>query len=188
MRALLDRLVARFTDLEDRLNTLDAAVGDGDHGTTMLTGLRAAAAAEDAPPVAFRNAAGGVAGSLFGSILQALAAATAGEPLAGALSRSAARIERLGNAKPGDKTLLDALHPAIEAAEAAEETGAENRASIAGIAAKAASVGAAATCNMAARRGRARYVEGAGLGHVDPGATSVAEILAVYAAYREEQQ
>lgn len=164
---LMARLVTRFAALEDTLNALDAVAGDGDHGTTMLRGLRAAADAPD-PVVAFRTAAGGASGSLFAQVLAALVAHQGGEPLPAALTRAATRIAAIGQAKPGDRTMLDALLPAA----AAPDTQA---------AAIAAREGAEATRAMPARRGRARHVEGAGLGHVDAGAMSVAEMLAVVA-------
>ncbi len=162
----LSSLVARFTELEPQLNTLDAATGDGDHGATILKGLRAAAAAPDAPGAAFRNAAGGASGTIFSYLIDALAAEP---PLPAALARAATRIAQIGGAKAGDKTMLDALIPA---SLAADEAGA----------ARAARTGAEETRAMAARRGRARYVEGAGVGHLDPGAVSVAEILDLFAA------
>jgi dihydroxyacetone kinase-like protein len=161
---LIARLAARFAALEDELNALDAAAGDGDHGTTMLRGLRAAEAADD-PVAAFRSAAGGASGSLFAQLLAALIAHQAGEALPDALTRAAARIGAIGQAKPGDRTMLDALLPALQAADPVA----------------AARAGAAATRAMPARRGRARHVEGAGLGHMDAGARSVVEMLAVLA-------
>ena len=164
---LISRLVARFTELEDDLNALDAVAGDGDHGSTMLRGLRAAEGAVD-PVAAFRTATGGASGSLFAQVLGALVAHETGEALPVALSRAATRIGMIGQAKPGDRTMLDALLPAASAADAQE-------------AAVAARAGAEATRTMPARRGRARHVEGAGLGHVDAGARSVAEMLAVVA-------
>ena len=164
---LTARLVTRFTALEDELNALDAVAGDGDHGSTMLRGLRAAAAADD-PVTAFRTAAGGASGSLFAQVLAALLAHHDGTPLPDALTRAAARIAAVGQAKPGDRTMLDALIPAALAPDAAS-------------AAAAARTGAEGTRTMPARRGRARPVEGAGLGHVDAGARSVAEMLAVLA-------
>ena len=168
MAVLLDRLTGRFAELEDELNALDAAAGDGDHGATILRGLRAAAAADaDADPVAaFRTAAGGASGSLFAQVLSAVLAISSGEGPGPALGAAAKRIGVLGQAKPGDRTMLDALIPASKAPDLAS-------------AATAAADGAAATAGMAAKRGRARYVEGAGAGHVDAGARSVAEILAV---------
>lgn len=168
---LLAALLARFTALEADLNALDAAAGDGDHGSTILRGLRAAAGAAvgaDDPVVAFRTATGGASGSLFAHVLAALIAHQGGEALGPALARAAQRIGAVGQAKPGDRTMLDALIPASRAADAAG-------------AARAAAEGAAATADMTARRGRARHVEGAGMGHVDAGARSVAEMLAVLA-------
>ena len=169
MSALLPALLARFEALEDELNALDAAAGDGDHGTTVLRGLRAAAAEPETAAAAFRAAAGGASGSLWAQVLSVLLAAEAGEPLGPALARAAARIAQVGGAARGDRTMLDALLPA---AEAGDDPAA---------AARAAREGAEATAGMAARRGRARYVEGAGQGHADAGARSVAEALAVLA-------
>lgn len=174
MIAFLDALVDRFERLEPTLNGLDAATGDGDHGATMLKGLRAAAAAPDDPARAFRVAAGGASGSLFGLLVAALAAADR-VPLGPALADAARKIALAGQARPGDKTMLDALIPAAEAASAAPG-------GAAAAAAAAARTGAEATRAMAARRGRAKHVEGAGVGHLDAGAVSVAEMLEAFAA------
>jgi len=169
MSAVLDMAVARFEALEHTLNTLDAATGDGDHGATMLKGLRAAASAtEDAPDKAFRKAAGGASGSLFAQVIAALTKIEQGAPVGAALGHAAERITMLGQAKAGDKTMLDALLPAATCATLAE-------------AATKAATGRDATQAMAAKRGRAKYVEGAGVGHIDAGATSVAELLKIYA-------
>lgn len=174
MKAFLDRLVYRFEVIESELNALDAATGDGDHGTTMLRGLRAAAEAEDGATAAFRKAAGGASGTLFSLFFGGLEKAQdQQQPLGEALAQSADRIAQMGQASPGDKTMLDALIPAAEAARTTPETGTS-------VAAEAAREGAAATRDMHAKRGRARYVEGGGVGHVDAGATSVAEILTQY--------
>jgi len=174
MSALLQALVTRFTGAEDDLNALDAATGDGDHGSTILRGLRAAAAAPDDAVAAFRTATGGASGSLFAQVLGAMIAVQEGAALAEALTRAADRIAQIGQAKPGDKTMLDALIPAAAAAPDGL---------CAAIA--AAEAGAEATRAMAARRGRARYVEGAGVGHIDAGATSVAHCLQVLAEHKE---
>lgn len=164
---LVARLVLRFAELEDELNGLDAVAGDGDHGSTMLRGLRAAAQGPD-PVAAFRTAAGGASGSLFAQVLAALLAHEKGAPLSEALASAATRIGAVGQAKPGDRTMLDALIPASGEATASG-------------AARAAMIGAEATRSMPARRGRAKHVENAGLGHIDAGARSVAEMLAVVA-------
>ena len=171
MRDFLSHAVQRFEVLEPELNALDAATGDGDHGATILKGLRAAAEADDAPEKAFRKAAGGASGSLFAQVIAALKKADSGTPIGAALGEAATRIGTLGEAKLGDKTMLDALIPASEADTPA-------------LAAEAAVSGQRATRDMAAKRGRAKHVEGAGVGHIDAGATSVAELLTLYADWR----
>jgi len=168
MKQFLAKCVTRFEAVEHELNKLDAATGDGDHGATILKGLRAAAAVDDAPQKAFRKAAGGASGSLFAQVIGAFDKIEAGTPIGDALADAADRISQLGQAKAGDKTMLDAL---LEAAQATTPTDAATRAA----------KGRDATREMAAKRGRARYVEGAGVGHVDAGATSVALLLEIYA-------
>ena len=170
MSAVLDALVIRFTAIADDLNALDAVAGDGDHGSTMLRGLKAAATDPDTAAKAFRTATGGASGSLFAQVVAALIAAENGENLSDALTKAAERIGQIGQAQPGDRTMLDALIPAGRAPGTDPEA-----------AAMAAAAGADATSTMPARKGRAKHVEGAGLGHVDAGARSVAEILAVFA-------
>ncbi len=169
----MSAMVSRFAEVEDELNALDAATGDGDHGSTILRGLRAAALNAEDPVRSFRSAAGGASGSLFAQVIAAMLAAEAGANLAGALSAAAQKVGQIGQAKPGDKTMLDALIPASVAALGNTDP--------VGKAVMAASEGLKATRAMAARRGRARYVEGAGLGHLDAGARSVVECLTVLA-------
>jgi dihydroxyacetone kinase-like protein len=170
--ALYQALLARFESLEGPLNKLDAATGDGDHGSTMLKGFKAATDNADDPAKAFRRAAGGASGSLFSVLVNALDQTVKGQSsLADALQSAADRIHLLGQGMPGDKTMLDALLPACEAKSMAD-------------AATAARAGAEATRAMSARRGRAKHVEGKGVGHVDAGAHSVAEILAVFATWQ----
>ena len=177
--AFFSALAERFRELEQPLNALDAATGDGDHGAAMRRGLEAAATADaGAAAKAFRGAAGGASGTLFGALVGGLEAALAGEKdLPSALAHAAGQIAKLGMAKRGDKTMLDALIPAAEAA------GAVPNGDAAQAAAEAARRGAEATTGMAARRGRARYVENGGIGHGDAGARSVAEILSEYAKF-----
>ena len=172
MKTFLTLCVDRFEALEESLNALDAATGDGDHGATMLKGLRAAAATDDAPEIAFRMAAGGASGSLFAEVIGALRKASEGLPIGEALAGAATRITMLGQAKAGDKTMLDALIPASK--EITPK-----------LAAEAAARGAEATRDLAARKGRAKHVEGAGIGHIDAGATSVAELLKLFADRRD---
>ncbi|MEP5731073.1 MAG: DAK2 domain-containing protein [Sulfitobacter sp.] len=172
MKDFLALCVIRFSELEQELNALDAATGDGDHGATIMKGLRAAAQADAKPDKAFRKAAGGASGSLFALVIAALAKAQSEQPLGKALEEAITRIAMLGQAQAGDKTMLDALIPAAKTASPRA-------------AADAAEQGRLATKDMAAKRGRARFVEGAGVGHIDAGATSVAVLLDVYATWRD---
>ncbi|MSU91221.1 DAK2 domain-containing protein [Rhodobacteraceae bacterium 2CG4] len=167
--ALRDRIAAEAA----RLNALDAALGDGDHGATMLRGLTRAAAAEDgARAKAFMRASGGASGTLFGLVLHEIEQhLDGGADLGAGLARAEARIRDLGQVRPGDKSMIDALAPAVAALR-----GGDLPAAVA-----AAEAGRDATVALRARRGRAQYVEGAGAGHVDPGAVSVAMMLAVLA-------
>ena len=170
---LLNALVSRFETLETELNTLDAATGDGDHGTTMLKGLQAVANDTGNPAKAFRRAAGGASGSIFSVVVGALDQCEKGQiKLSDALQVAALRITALGQAVAGDKTMLDALLPASEANTARH-------------AAMAARAGAHATQSMSAKRGRAKYVEGNGVGHIDAGARSFAEMLDVFADWQD---
>ena len=180
--SLFADLHQHFVGLEAELNRLDAATGDGDHGTTMVKGLAAAAEAEAGTAAkAFRGAAGGASGSLFGVVVGAVDGwVVENGDLGAALDNAATKVTRLGQAVAGDKTMLDALIPAGAAAGGGD--GAARRA------ANAAAAGAEATVGMRAKRGRARYVEDGGVGHGDAGARSVAEMLGVLAAYVEARQ
>jgi len=165
-------LLTHFEALEQELNQLDAATGDGDHGTTLVKGLRAVVADENNQPVkAFRRAAGGASGSLFAELISAFnRVLNENANLNESLQDAADRISQLGQAVAGDKTMLDALLPAAQADSLSAVV-------------TAAQKGENATTSMIARRGRARYVEGGGAGHKDAGATSVAEMLAVFAQH-----
>lgn len=166
-------LLTRYTHERDALNALDAAIGDGDHGTTMLRGLTKAATADPGKRAkAFMRASGGASGTLFGLILLEIEMhLDTGAPLD--LARASARICDLGDVSPGDKSMIDALHPALAALSDGPQA-----------AARAAAQGRDATKDMAARRGRAQYVENKGQGHLDPGAASVVIILETLAEVR----
>ena len=170
--AFYTALVTHFEALEQDLNKLDAATGDGDHGSTLVKGLRAIVADDrNAPVKVFRRAAGGASGSLFAQLIRAFDQVLhQQQDLSVALQNAADRISQLGQAVAGDKTMLDALLPAAQA---------NNIDAIV----KAAQQGADSTIDMIARRGRARYVENGGVGHKDAGATSVAEMLSVFSQY-----
>lgn len=168
-KAYFDALQSRISREADTLNALDAAIGDGDHGSTMLRGsTRAIAAPHGNRAKAFMRASGGASGTLFGLILLEIEAhLDAGEDLHAGLAKACERICDLGEVGTGDKSMVDALAPAVATLE--------NGGLDAAIA--AAQAGRDKTTDMAARRGRAQYVENGGRGHTDPGATSVVMLL-----------
>ena len=187
---VVDRLVAAFEEAEVRLCGYDGAIGDGDHGTSMLLGFRGAQKSLRGTPAAevgevFRRAGtafledvGGVTGIVFGSFFEAAGQCATGLTGldAGALHRMcaegmAAAMKR-GKAAAGDKSMIDALSPAVEALRGAAEKGETAGAALA-LAAKAATAGMEATIPMEAKVGRARYQSGKGRGHIDAGAASM---------------
>ncbi len=198
----LHKAVDVFQAREQELGRLDAAAGDGDHGATMLRGLRAAdAAVGGADPQsagdllvqageAFADAAGGASGALFGAFFTAAGRklSTGDESAAGvseALRAGLALVVKLGKAVEGDKTLIDALSPFVAAFDAAV-AGGEGAASAWHVALPAAEKGAAATAAMVARRGRAARLGERSRGGVDPGAQSVVYLLSAVDAVLQE--
>ena len=180
----------------DYLTQLDAAIGDGDHGTNMRRGFdavgKALAGQGDATPpgqlliLAGKTlvaTVGGASGPLWGSAFKhaerALHEAEEfdGHALAEGLDAAVDGVVELGAAALGDKTMVDALQPAAVALRDALESG-ESLAQAAQAAADAAQRGAEATVPMQARKGRASYLGERSIGHQDPGATSAAIILA----------
>ena len=126
---------------------------------------------------------GGASGPLWGTALRragrALGDAEWVEPaqLIAALEAAVAGVVELGAAQPGDKTMVDALQPAVDALRAAVESGSPVGAAAAA-AREAAEEGMRATVPMLARKGRASYLGERSIGHQDPGATSAALIMA----------
>jgi dihydroxyacetone kinase-like protein len=185
----------------DYLTQLDAAIGDGDHGTNMTRGFEAVAKAiaaqgSDMPPGRLLVLAGntlvetvgGASGPLWGSLFRAAGGSLGdaegfdSEALAGALDAGLGAVVALGAATAGDKTMVDALDPATTTLRARIADGASVAEAFAA-AAEAAEAGAAATVPMQARKGRASYLGERSIGHQDPGATSAALIVrALHAA------
>ncbi|RLU82285.1 dihydroxyacetone kinase subunit L [Streptomyces griseocarneus] len=175
------------------LTELDAAIGDADHGANLKRGFTSAAdaVAQEAPAtpgalltaagVHLTNTVGGASGPLFGTVLRRMGkifgdeAVVEPETLGKALAAAVASVRRLGDAVPGDKTMVDALQPAADAYAEALATGGVAEALEA--AARAAGAGAEATIPMRARRGRASYLGERSIGHQDPGATSSALLM-----------
>lgn len=180
---------------------LDRAIGDGDHGENMDRGFSAILEKLDAEPpatpgAAFKLAAmtlmskvGGAAGPLYGTAF--LRAGTAvgdateldGSILAEALAAARDGVVARGKAEVGEKTMIDAWTPAVDAAAAAVASGADPMA-VLEAAATAAEAGALSTDPLIAHKGRASYLGERAIGHRDPGAASSALILraAVHAA------
>lgn len=179
---------------KQELNTLDREIGDGDHGENMDRGLHASVAAleklpDDATPnAALRSVAmtlistvGGASGPLYGTaFLKAADPVGDGDideaALVAALAAARDGIVSRGKAEPGDKTMVDAWTPAVDAARAAQESGA-SAADILAAAADAAEKGSDATIPLVARKGRASYLGERSAGHRDPGAQSTALLL-----------
>ncbi|WP_030894040.1 dihydroxyacetone kinase family protein [Streptomyces sp. NRRL F-5053] len=181
---------------EEALGKLDAIAGDGDHGRGMCKGVDAALAAaekahtaESAPAAllgaagdAWAAEAGGTSGALWGAGLRAFGSALpddrAPEPaeLAAGAQAALEAVTGLGGAEPGDKTLVDALHPFVTAF--VRDTGAGGSAAAAfAAAAREARTAAEATAQLRPRLGRARPLAERSVGTPDPGATSLATVL-----------
>jgi len=183
-----------------RLSELDSHGGDGDHGTTMvraMSGLRKTVEETDGGGLekllydvgwAIMGVDGGAAGPLFGALFMGMSDGLPedgilnGLGLVGTFKAGFLNVERQTKAKVGDKTLMDALVPAVDAMEAAACDGA-GLSVIFAAAAEAAKKGAESTANLQARFGRAKNVGEGSLGFEDPGATSVALL---FQGFREE--
>jgi dihydroxyacetone kinase-like protein len=202
LEAWLRLSAERLHEQAPALTALDQAIGDGDHGINMDRGFTAVLAALDgasAPGAADDDVAasaallksvgrtlistvGGASGPLYGTAFLRAASATATADggsagrLVAALEAAVAGIEALGKATTGEKTMLDALAPAIAAGRSALDAGAD-AAGVAAAAADAAEAGALATVPLIATKGRASYLGERSAGHQDPGATSAALLL-----------
>lgn len=176
------------------LIALDREIGDGDHGENMDRGFTAVLAkldgVEPGTPgnvlklvaTTLISTVGGASGPLFGTAyLKAAGAVTGAEELDGAalvalLTAARDGIVLRGKAETGDKTMIDAWSPAVDAAAAAQADGA-SEAAVLEAAAAAAESGAEATEPLVARKGRASYLGERAIGHRDPGAQSSALLL-----------
>lgn len=169
----------------DRLTALDSPIGDADHGSNLRRGFRAVTDALEKEPPGTPGAVliqagrqlvskvGGASGPLYGTLLRRTGkalgdAAEVDETLlAEALRAGVDAVRQLGGAAPGDKTMIDALVPAVDAlgdSFAAARDAAEQ--------------GAVATTPLQAHKGRASYLGERSIGHQDPGATSAALLIA----------
>lgn len=178
----------------DRLTELDSAIGDADHGSNMDRGMRAVVAAldETAPETAgallkkvgmtLVSTVGGASGPLFGTFFLRMgtsfgeAEVVTPKDFAAALHAGLDGVVARGKAEPGDKTMYDALAPAVSALEQALDDSLPLPDALVR-ARDAAVAGRDATIPLQARKGRASYLGERSIGHQDPGATSVALLL-----------
>lgn len=187
-------VAATVAEHKAELTHLDREIGDGDHGENLSRGFTAVltklnAGEPDTPGAVLKLVAttlistvGGAAGPLFGTaFLRASTTVGAAETLdaatvVAALTAARDGVVARGKAESNDKTMVDALTPAVTAAKAAAEAGGGVGAVLAA-AADAADAGAVATIPLQARKGRASYLGERSIGHKDPGAASTAYLL-----------
>ena len=193
-RAWIREAARLVVDNSDHLTHLDAAIGDADHGINLSRGFQAAVTmldnTEASTPAAVLatvgraliSKTGGASGPLYGTGFRQAAKTLGGDTnvspvqLGAALQAALAGIQQLGAATEGDKTMVDALGPAVSAYQAVIVTGGD-LAEATRAAADAAARGLQETVGMPARKGRASYLGPRTIGHEDPGAASTVLIM-----------
>ena len=179
------RFAGEMEEHRGELVRLDTAIGDGDHGTNMDRGMRKAlerldSADQEDPGAVLKTVAmalvssvGGAAGPLYGTLFLQMGGAFAGQEevdlagYVGAWRKGLEGVQTRGKADPGDKTMVDALVPAVEAMERASDLDSALHDAV-----EAAERGVRDTIPMVARKGRASYLGERSKDHQDPGATS----------------
>jgi dihydroxyacetone kinase-like protein len=193
-RAWVAEIAAVVEAQRDHLTQLDAAIGDADHGINLSRGFGAvgAALARASTPTpgsvllltgsTLISKVGGASGPLYGTAFRQAGKALGAGPevdlraLAAALEAALTAVQKLGAAREGEKTMVDALAPATAAFTKALAEGA-SRADAFSALVEAAEAGAQATIPMQALKGRASYLGPRSVGHEDPGAVSTALIM-----------
>lgn len=188
LEAWLRRAAELLVEHAEELTELDAAIGDADHGANMSRGIRAVVLALDAggldtPSALLKktgmtlvSSVGGASGPLYGTLFLRMAS-SAGDAtelgttaLGDALAAGVQGVADRGKATTGEKTMLDAWTPALEAYRAAGD----DLAAAVDAGAAAAAQGREDTAPMTATKGRASYLGERSVGHIDPGAASTA--------------
>jgi phosphoenolpyruvate---glycerone phosphotransferase subunit DhaL len=199
VRTWLEYAATSMRENRDYLTQLDAAIGDADHGTNMDRGFTAVhdklAASDGATPPGrllttagstLVSTVGGASGPLWGTALRRAGRALgdaddfSADDLAAALQAALDAVVELGAAHEGEKTMVDALAPAVRALRARLDDGDSVDAAL-GAARAAGDEGMRATVPLQASKGRASYLGERSIGHQDPGATSTALIVAALA-------
>jgi dihydroxyacetone kinase-like protein len=199
------RYAAAIAEQKVYLSELDAAVGDGDHGINMDRGMtevlaklgaladRDIGAILNAVGMTLLSKVGGAAGPLYGTLFMRFSKETAGKlelsgaEFARALDAGLVGIQQRGSARRGEKTMVDALAPAVESLQLALAGGASLPLALQDAAASA-GAGAEETTAMQATKGRASYLGARSVGHKDPGATSAQLLIEAAAAAVQDLQ
>jgi len=189
--AWLSRFRELVTEQQSYLTELDSAIGDADHGANMVRGMNAVVEKVGAAPATAADellksvgmtlvtSVGGAAGPLYGTLFLRMGVSAGpvteldGAAFGAALRAGLDGVVARGKAEAGDKTMFDAINPALDAWDAAVAGGADIAAA-ASAALEAADNGRDATEPLVARKGRASYLGERSAGHIDPGATSSA--------------
>jgi phosphoenolpyruvate---glycerone phosphotransferase subunit DhaL len=189
LRVWLGALAQVYSENRQRLTELDSAIGDADHGINMdrgFTAVKAELSSHPAPDIrtllqsvatVLIRTVGGAAGPLYGTFFLRAAAACAGKTdldpasVVALFQAGVEGVRQRGKAVPGDKTMVDALQPALDAMQKA--LGQDNGlAAVLDAGVAAAEQGMLSTIPMQARKGRASYLGPRSVGHQDPGSTS----------------
>jgi dihydroxyacetone kinase-like protein len=201
---IVERIYRTIEDHKDQLSKLDTEIGDGDHGFSIANGFRhfheklgeygqldIGQFLKKGGFELIKNV-GGAAGAVFGTFFTGQASFYEknlnGKPnldlqdLTHMFSEALDQIKKRGNAKPGDKTMVDALQPAVESLVESASSG-ESLADAFNHAAEKAAAGAESTRDMVATRGRAKNLGQRSIGYMDPGAKSISLIIKSMADY-----
>lgn len=188
-RDIIKNIYAKISEKKMFLSELDSVIGDGDHGVSLAKGLKKAVEkVEDKDPKNIREllvtagnaitiTIGGVTGPVFGMFFSEMGKAIAEEKLKididdikAMFENSLEKVQKIGGASPGDKTMVDALSPAVKTLAAYE--GKDIKQALL-LMAESAKKGAESTKEMIAKKGRARYSGDRSLGFEDAGANSI---------------
>ncbi|MFC1737114.1 dihydroxyacetone kinase subunit DhaL [Candidatus Hydrogenedentota bacterium] len=202
-KIIVSDICEMIEEKKDHLSKLDAACGDGDHGVSMARGFRAVSEKLDRYEASDIGALlkmvgmtlvsviGGATGPLFGTIFMRAGIASAGmtetssSHIAEMFSAALEGIQERGKAQVGDKTMVDALSPAVDSVHTSAAEGRDVVETL-DLAVKAARAGADATADMLARQGKGRYLGERALGCQDAGANSIYHILeSMYGSVKE---
>ena len=198
-KTILGNISAAVASEKEHLTQLDSHIGDGDHGFGMANGLRigfekvrqtsGGSIEENLKTIGFSliKEVGGASGTIFGSLFLGMAKAAKGREeitladFCAMLSEGLALVQQRGKAQPGDKTMIDAVHPALASlkqslAEGIPLVEAFQRA------AQAAQAGAEQTKTMIGKHGRAKYFREKSIGYQDAGATTMAVVISTIAS------